>query len=99
MNRGPYEIEDNQELKEKVRRLSEIKDEIKDLINEALDLLDGTDEKDTAYSYWYAHILGALDKENDFLGGSMTNMQDTIDALEEEAKYVPSPEEKTMNRF
>lgn len=68
-------------------RLSEIKNEMLALLEEARCLIRGTHEEERAKSYWWAHIRCALDDDHMFLGGSMTTMQDTIDALdvEEEA--------------
>ena len=63
-------------------RLSEIKDEVKDLIIEAISIVRQTDEYDRAKGYWYAHIRGALDSDHSYLGGSMVTLQDTIDSLE-----------------
>lgn len=72
-----------EELAEKIDALTEIKEQIKDLAHDALELLDGhPGTRDRAYGYWYAHILGALDKDNEFLGGSFMTMQDSINELE-----------------
>jgi hypothetical protein len=65
--------------------LSEIKEQIKQLTYEAMDLVP----REGAYaararSYWFAHILTALDDESEFMGGSMHSMQDTIDEIAEE---------------
>ena len=64
-------------------RLSEIKDQIKELMEEARSILEQGNERVwfRAKSYWYAHIITALDKDHMYLGGSMTTMQDTIDEL------------------
>lgn len=35
----------------------------------------------SAKAYWWAHIRCALDKEHEFLGGSMQTLQDTVEAL------------------
>ena len=70
---------------EDLERLEEIRDEMKELLNEAARILRKGD--DAAYErarvYWLAHIRTALDKEHDYLGGSMITMQDTIDELAE----------------
>ena len=62
--------------------LEGIKEEIKELVYQAMDLVDSS-EKPAARSYWFAHILTALDGESEFMGGSMQTMQDTIDAMRE----------------
>lgn len=73
---------------EATERLTEIKDEIKDLINEAFDLVrQNAAHKVTlqrAESYWIPHVKMALDKEHDYMGGSMVTLQDTIDEIEKE---------------
>lgn len=69
---------------ERIERLVEIKDQMKELIEESRQLLLGTDHEDRARSYWMAHIRCALDNDHMYLGGSMITMQDTIDALEDE---------------
>lgn len=58
-------------------RFEEIKDQIKELLEEAISLVPSA-ESDRAESYWYAHISMALDEDHDYLGGSMCSMQDTI---------------------
>lgn len=74
---------------ETIERLKEIKDQIKTLIYEAKDLIP----HDTmAYkrftSYPLPHILGALDKDNEYLGGSMINLEDIINDLERDIAPV-----------
>jgi hypothetical protein len=69
-----------------VERLKNIKDQIKDLANEALNILDtNSTEYNKAYSYWYPHILIELDKENSWLAGSMCNLEDTINEVAEKS--------------
>lgn len=61
--------------------LEQIQEEMLDLLGQAESLLHGTSEYDSAKSYWLAHIETALTNDHGYLGGSMTTMQDTIDAL------------------
>lgn len=71
-------------------RLTEIKDEIKNLLDEAKGIIQDSDNDfiwEQARSYWYAHILTALDDESEFLGDSMCAMQQTIDALAPDETY------------
>jgi hypothetical protein len=64
----------------------EIKDKIKELVYEAQDILErGTityNRARSSRSYWIPHILMELDKDHDWLGGSMCTMQNTIDEME-----------------
>jgi hypothetical protein len=77
-------------MEEYSERLVEIKDEIKNLIQEAQHLVNDFSSQfgarhiyERARSYWIAHLLTALDKDNDYLGGSMQTMEDTIQEIEE----------------
>jgi hypothetical protein len=70
------------DVHERAERLNEIKEEIKAFLGEAKRMLRGTGITwERARSYWFAHILGALDEENEYMGGSMFTMQDTINEL------------------
>ena len=73
-------IEDSDET----YRLSEIKDEIKHLMGEAREIVEHSGNESAwarAKSYWYGHILTALDKDSEYMGSSMVTMQDTIDEM------------------
>lgn len=70
---------------DRVERLNEIKDEIAALVEEAAGLADeagGTIGR-RARSYWYGHILGALDHEGSFGGSSMHALSQTIEEVEQ----------------
>jgi hypothetical protein len=67
-----------------IYRLESIKWEIKDLINEARGIFAETKAKGRFEGYPYAHIIGALDKDHGYLGGSFITFQDCIDELTEE---------------
>lgn len=78
------------DMNEYAERLNEIKDEIKDLIQEAQHLVNDFSSQfgvrhiyERARSYWLAHLQTALDKESEYLGSSMTTMEDTIQEIEE----------------
>ncbi len=63
-------------------RLDEIREEIKELINEASGIIDrypGTEARFKGYPY--AHIVMALDKDHMFLGGSMFTLADCIEEI------------------
>lgn len=67
-----------------VDRFEEIMDEIKELAREALMIAKDGKEGERAKAYWYAHIVGAVDKENSgYMGGSMIDMAATLEALRE----------------
>ena len=65
-------------------RLAEIKEEILVLLGEALDLVRGTPEEQRA-NHWFATFCTALDKDNTQGSESTITMQETIDALKEDA--------------
>ena len=75
-------LQENSDHADVAYELEEIKEQIKMLMGEAMDMIprDGM-YASRARSYWYAHILTALDDESEFLGGSMHSMQDTINEL------------------
>ncbi|MBX3045090.1 MAG: hypothetical protein KIT33_15950 [Candidatus Kapabacteria bacterium] len=61
-----------------VERLTEIKEQILELLEEAKDILPKGMTKERAKSYWYVHIQTAILNEHEYLGGSMVTMDDTI---------------------
>jgi hypothetical protein len=69
---------------ESLERLEEIEREIGALVEEASDVIRGFGERpyERAKSYWIAHIKMALNKEHDYLGGSMVTLADTRKELE-----------------
>ena len=68
----------------KIGRLTEIKEEILDLLDEAVSLVRGTSEEQRA-NHWYATVCTALDKDNTQSNDSTITMQETIDALRGDA--------------
>lgn len=65
-------------------RILEISEEIRDLLQEAMDLVrsEGTDfDRERARSYWYGHILIALGGDHGYMGRSMCSMSDTAEEL------------------
>lgn len=66
---------------DRVERLDDIKEEIKELISEAQALLPKGIIRKRAEAYWIGHILGALDQDSDY---SMTTMADSIEEIREE---------------
>lgn len=68
-------------------RILEISEEIRDLLQEAMDLVrvEGTSlDRERARSYWYGHIRIALGGEHGYMGRSMCSMEDTARELMEE---------------
>ena len=69
MNRGKY-------------RFEEIIGEIKELLEEAIDLVPEDTRRSRAEAQWYGTIISNLDDDHGFMGGSMHSMQDTFDELD-----------------
>lgn len=69
-------------MTEDQQRFEEIINEISELANEACNLLPDSILA-RAKSYWYAHITTALNDDNEFMGRSMCNMQDTLEDWKE----------------
>jgi len=65
-----------------IERLNEILWEIKELINEAKDIFSDTQAQGRFEGYPYAHIIGALDNDHYYLGGSFITFQECIDELQ-----------------
>lgn len=66
-------------------QLQGIKDQMKDLLNEAKELVRGTSEERRAEAYWLAIIACELDDDHTFLSRDYT-MQETIDSIRGEAQ-------------
>ena len=66
------------------QRFEEIIDEIKDLLEEAIDLVPEGTARSRAQSYWYAHMIVNVSEDHDYLGGSMHSMQDTLEEFDDE---------------
>jgi hypothetical protein len=63
-----------------IDRLMEIKEEMLDLLLEAVSLVRGTPEEERA-NHWYATFRTALDKDHTQGSDYTCTMQETIDAL------------------
>ncbi len=70
------------EINAMISRLEEIQMEIQKLLDEAKVILQQDDYGEMTYErakhYWIAHIEGALSKDNEWVGGSLINMDDTL---------------------
>ena len=79
-----------EKMTEDQQRFSEIINNIDNLIEEAINIIpDNLVSK--AKSYWYAHILCAINDDHEFLGGSMHHMQDCLD------EWVEQEDEGSIN--
>jgi len=59
------------EANEVAMNLEEIRDQIKDLAQQALELVRGTPEAERSRVYWYGHVMSAMD-DQEYPGGSYT---------------------------
>jgi len=70
------------------RRLSDLRDTMLETLDEMRQVVKDAPNCDHMMSrvdsYWYAQLKSILTKESGYLGGSMHDVQDTIDDLEEE---------------
>ena len=73
-------------------RFEEIIGEISELAKEALDLLP-EDMQENAMSYWYSHILCALNDDHEFIGGSILHMNDSLEEWSSNSNTNESEEE------
>jgi hypothetical protein len=64
-------------------RFEEIIGEIKELLEEAIDLVP-EHARSRAEAYWFAHISMALDEDHGYVGSSMCSMQDTLEEFDYE---------------
>lgn len=91
-------------MTEDQQRFEEIIGNIDELIEEAINIIP-ENLVSKAKSYWYAHIMCAINDDHEFLGGSMHHMQDCLDEWmeqedEDEDDYIASnrlPNEGPIN--
>lgn len=72
------------DAQEIARELDEIRYEMEELVHQAQRLVGSANRglERQSKGYWYAHIIGALNRETQFVGGgSMVTMEDTIESL------------------
>lgn len=65
-------------LRELAEEMYEVMDEMKQILSEV-----APGELERARRYWMAHIDGALENREGWLGGSMISFEDTVNAVEE----------------
>jgi hypothetical protein len=76
-------------------RLQEIKNEIRALADEALDIVRMNCPRiqgERGRAYWYPHIVMALDTKNDYLGSDGATIQEAIDSIDN-----PEDEDEAAN--
>lgn len=78
-------LDDSADRIDSADAMEAVKAAIKELVKAARDIAAAHSrlEGQRADSYWYAHILGALDNEHGYCGGSMITMQSSADSLRE----------------
>jgi len=69
--------------KEKIKRLEEIKKEIRNLVDEAINSIRESGEYTRAKGYWYYYIRTSLDNTHGMWGEIKVTMQDSIDIFKE----------------
>ena len=76
--------EDQQRFEEIIQQIGELTEEASNLLPESV--------LARAKSYWYAHIITALNDDSEFMGRSMCNMQDTLEDWRNltDESYAPS---------
>jgi hypothetical protein len=83
--------------KEKLERLEEIKNEMKDLLAEAEEMVRRCGDSSVwqrAKSYWVGHIATALDDESNYVGSSGWTLQQTIDEIPVEGEEDDEEDEE-----
>ena len=71
-------------MSEDKNRFEEIIGEIKELLDEALDLVPEGFARSRAESYWYGNMIVNETDDHGYMGGSMCSMQDTLEEFDEE---------------
>ena len=75
-------------------RFEEIIGEIKELLEEALDLVPEGYVRSRAESYWYAHMIVNVTEDHCYMSSSMCSMQDTLEEFDEIDEEEKEEEEK-----
>ena len=85
------------------QRFEEIIGEIKELLEEAIDLVPEGITRSRAKSYWYAHMIVNVSDDHEYMSSSMHSMQDTLEEFDDEDDeddYIannPLPNEGPIN--
>ena len=70
-------------MSEDKNRFEEIIGEIRELLDEALDLVPEGFARSRAESYWYGNMIVNVTEDHGYMGGSMCSMQDTLEEFDE----------------
>ena len=73
-------------MTEDKNRFEEIIGEIKELLEEAIDLVPEGLSRARAKSYWYANMIINVTEDHEYMGSSMCSMQDTLEEFDDEEK-------------
>lgn len=73
-------------MSEDRERFEEIIGEIKELLEEAIDLVPEGIAHSRAESYWYGNMIVNVNDDHGYMGGSMCSMQDTLEEFDEEVE-------------
>ena len=76
-----------------LNRFEEIREEIMELVEEAIGLVPDHAEP-RARAYWYAHIITSITNDHCYMGGSMCSMRDTSDEWEDYDEEEDDDEEE-----
>ena len=71
-------------MSEDKHRFEEIICEIKELLDEALDLVPDGIARSQAETYWYGNMIVNVTDDHGYMGGSMCSMQDSLKEFSEE---------------
>ena len=70
-------------MSEDRERFEEIIGEIKELLEEAIDLVPEGIARSRAESYWYGNMIVNVNDDHGYMGRSMCSMQDTLEEFDE----------------
>ena len=73
-------------MSEDRERFEEIIGEIKELLEEAIDLVPEGMAHSRAESYWYGNMIVNVNDDHGYMGRSMCSMQDTLEEFDEEVE-------------
>ena len=79
------------------KRLEHIKEEIIDLLHEAMTITEQHGSSTTvarARCYWYGHIRMALDEDNGYIGKAMCTLEDTAREIQTDAENEEEEEDQ-----